>query len=261
MYSETSRTPSSNQIAYCVATLSERPDLLNPHQETGGSAWPEFMLHDPVAIANWGKMMSYFAGDQLSLLVDDRIAAVVNMVPLKVDTDFRKLSDRGVDWGVEKSVSDHEADIRPNALMGLQVVVAKEFRGKRLSGIATREIIAHARQRELEFVVLPVRPNEKHHYPLIPMEDYIHWKNTEGLPFDSWLRVHKRLGGEMIGTCPQSMIIPGSVAEWQEWTGQDFPGSGQYIVPFALNPVDVDIELDRGIYIEPNVWVVHRVTA
>ena len=261
MSSETSRTPPSAQTFYSVATLSERPDLLNRHQETGGAAWPEFMLHDPVAVANWGKMMSYFAGDQLSLLVEDKIAAVVNMVPLKVDADLGKLPERGVDWGVEKSVSDHEAGIRPNALMGLQVVVAKEFRGKKFSGIATRELIAHARRRNLEFVVLPVRPNEKHLYPLIPMEDYIHWKNAEGLPFDSWLRVHKRLGAEMIGICPQSMIIPGTVSEWEDWTGQSFPGSGRYIVPFALNPVDVDIELDRGVYIEPNVWVVHRVTA
>ncbi len=198
MSSRYSSTPSATTVTYRVATLSEQPDLLAQHQTTGSSAWPEFMLHDPVAVANWGKMMSYFAGDQLSLLVGDKIAAVVNMVPLKVDADFGKLPDTGVDWGVEKSVSDHEAGIRPNALMGLQVVVAKEFRGKKFSGIATREATAHARRHKLEFVVLPVRPNEKHLYPLIPIADYIHWKNPGGLPFDSWLRVHKRLGGDMI---------------------------------------------------------------
>ncbi|WP_281929244.1 hypothetical protein [Roseibium album] len=259
MSSRYSSTPSATTVTYRVATLSEQPDLLAQHQTTGGSAWPEFMLHDPVAVANWGKMMSYFAGDQLSLLVGDKIAAVVNMVPLKVDADFGKLPDTGVDWGVEKSVSDHEAGIRPNALMGLQVVVAKEFRGKKFSGIATREVIAHARRHKLEFVVLPVRPNEKHLYPLIPMADYIHWKNPQGLPFDSWLRVHKRLGGDMISICHKSMIIPGTVSEWGDWTGQSFPGSGRYIVPFALNPIDIDLERDRGLYVEPNVWVVHHV--
>ncbi|WP_051645122.1 hypothetical protein [Labrenzia sp. DG1229] len=261
MSSRYSATSSAATVTYRVTTLSEQPDLIARHQTTGGSAWPEFMLHDPVAIANWEKMMSYFAGDQLTLLVGDKIAAVVNMVPLKVEADLGKLPDRGVDWGVEKSVADYENGTPPNALMGLQIVVAKEFRGKKFSETATREVIAHARRRKLERIVLPVRPNEKHAFPLIPMDQYIHWKNPDGLAFDSWLRVHMRLGGDLIGICLKSMIIPGTVSEWEDWTGQKFPGSGQYIVPFALNPVDVDIERNRGIYVEPNVWVVHHASA
>ena len=160
--------------------------------------------------------------------------------------------------GVEKSVVDHENGIRPNALMGLQVVVAKAFRDLKLSEAAAREMISHARRQECEYVLLPVRPNGKHAYPLIPMDQYIDWKNPDGLAFDGWLRVHQRLGGETIRICHQSMIIPGTVAEWEEWTGQRFPGSGQYIVPFALNPVGIDLEHDLGRYVEPNVWVVHR---
>ena len=105
--------------------------------------------------------------------------------------------------------------------------------------------------------MLPVRPNEKQAYPLIPMADYIRWTTPAGLPFDSWLRVHKRLGGETIKICHQSMIIPGTVREWETWTGLKFPGSGRYIVPFALNPIEIDLEKDQGCYVEPNVWVVH----
>ncbi len=38
-----------------------------------------------------------------------------------------------------------------------------------------------------------------------------------------------------------------------------FPESGQYIVPGALNPIEIDCEADRGRYIEPNVWMQHQV--
>lgn len=38
-----------------------------------------------------------------------------------------------------------------------------------------------------------------------------------------------------------------------------FPESGEYIVPRALTPVTIDLEQDKGTYIEPNVWVEHVV--
>ncbi|MFD1157854.1 hypothetical protein [Roseovarius aestuarii] len=258
MSSEYTSNATTAGVNYTVSSLSERPDLTDEHQTTGGSAWPEFMIHDPVAIANWDKMMSYFAGDQLSMLVEGQIAAVINMVPIRVETDLIQLPDRGVDWGVEKSVEDHENSTPPNAMMGLQVVIGKNFRGQRLSEIATQEMIVHARKRNCDFVLLPVRPNGKHAYPLIPMDQYINWERADGQPFDNWLRIHKRLGGKTIKVCHQSMIIPGTIAEWESWTGQKFPGSGQYIVPFALNPIDIDVDQNTGRYVEPNVWVAHR---
>jgi hypothetical protein len=38
-----------------------------------------------------------------------------------------------------------------------------------------------------------------------------------------------------------------------------FPQSGQYHIPGALNPMQMDIEKDEGVYIEPNVWMVHTI--
>ena len=45
--------------------------------------------------------------------------------------------------------------------------------------------------------------------------------------------------------------------DWEAWTGLSFPGSGRFIVPKALNPVTVDRDKDTGVYIEPNVWILH----
>jgi hypothetical protein len=55
------------------------------------------------------------------------------------------------------------------------------------------------------------------------------------------------------------MRIPGTIGEWEEWTGLEFPGTGSFIIPGALNPVTVDQEADSVLYIEPNVWVLHEV--
>jgi hypothetical protein len=36
-----------------------------------------------------------------------------------------------------------------------------------------------------------------------------------------------------------------------------FPETGAYVIPGALVPVEIDRERDEGIYVEPNVWMVH----
>jgi hypothetical protein len=48
------------------------------------------------------------------------------------------------------------------------------------------------------------------------------------------------------------------VAEWEEWTEMALPESGAYVVPGVLVPVEIDRERDTGVYVEPNVWMVHR---
>ena len=105
--------------------------------------------------------------------------------------------------------------------------------------------------------MLPVRPNRKSAYPLIPMESYVTWRTPEGLPLDPWLRVHVRLGGEILAVCPESMRITGTVEQWEAWTGLRLPATGSYVVPDGLVPVQIDLDLDQGLYVEPNVWVRH----
>ena len=57
------------------------------------------------------------------------------------------------------------------------------------------------------------------------------------------------------------MTITGSLAQWREWTGEPFDRSGPVVVDRALVPVIVDVECDLAVYVEPNVWVSHAVTA
>jgi hypothetical protein len=66
------------------------------------------------------------------------------------------------------------------------------------------------------------------------------------------------MGATILGVAPDSMLIAGTVAEWEEWTGMLFPASGDYVVPDALNLVRVDRAADRVVYREENLWVEHR---
>jgi hypothetical protein len=55
------------------------------------------------------------------------------------------------------------------------------------------------------------------------------------------------------------MVVEAPLAQWEEWTGLDFPVSGPFVVPGAFNPVRIDRARQRGLYVEPNVWMRHPV--
>lgn len=250
----TEKTPDFDVVA-----LAARPDLDDQRTQIVNAAWPEFMLHDPVLDRNWWALDECFPAYQFALLDRDDILGLANTVPLHFSGPLTDLPDRGVDWGMEKAVLDHHEGAAPNCLMGIQAVVNPAHRAKRLSGALVAQMVALAARMDIRTVILPVRPNQKAQFPLIPMERYVAWTNDAGLPYDAWLRVHARMGGRIIRVCPDSMLIPGTVADWSRWTGLEFPGTGRYCVPGALNPIDIDLEQDQGVYREPNVWVVHDV--
>ncbi|EPG4010181.1 hypothetical protein I9Y56_004066 [Providencia stuartii] len=68
---------------------------------------------------------------------------------------------------------------------------------------------------------------------------------------------HWRLGGKILQPVYRSMVIVGTIKQWESWTGMRFMQSGQYIVPQALVPVNIDTQAQWGEYIEPNLWMLH----
>jgi hypothetical protein len=74
---------------------------------------------------------------------------------------------------------------------------------------------------------------------------------------DPWLRVHVRAGGRIVRALPDSMTVEGAIAEWRAWTGLDLPATASYLPAGAASPVEIDLEADRGVNRDPNVWVVH----
>ena len=244
---------------YNIVSLADRPDLEERFYQFYRKHWPEFMLEDVVASTHWMPLMKAFLDCQLLLMSGSEILAVLDAVPLNFEKSLGELPDEGFDWALKKSLSDYQANIKSNVLVGLQIVVSRNHQGKGLSLLAVKEMTNLAKQKGITQLVIPVRPSDKHKYALIPMENYIKWKNKAGFPLDNWLRVHIKAGGEIIKVCSRSMYIPGTIEEWKQWTKLDFPESGSYIIPGALNPISIDIEKDEAIYIEPNVWILHRI--
>lgn len=239
--------------------IRDVPNHVKLQDEITLQLWPEFMLHDPVSNNNWLKLFELFPEYQISLKVDDEIVGVANCISYYWNKTFKDLPERGWDWVFEKGISDKTNGIKANTFNGLQIAVAKDHQGKGISSIILKEMIKIAHNNDFKHVTIPIRPSLKSKYPLTSIDNYIKWEREDGLTYDPWLRVHTRAGGEIIKPCHEAMYIPGTVAEWEEWTGLKFFESDDYIIPGALNPVKIDIEKDIGEYVEPNVWILHEV--
>jgi hypothetical protein len=70
--------------------------------------------------------------------------------------------------------------------------------------------------------------------------------------------LHARIGAAIVAPCRESMTIACTVADSERWAGMEFPESCDCVVPGALTLVTIDREADRGEYVEPNVWMHHR---
>jgi hypothetical protein len=232
---------------------AERPDLRET--EELWSEWPAFMHHDDTSAGRWGLLFERFPELQLwGLDADDgELVVRCNCVPVALDPD--DLPDDGWREVLRTAMDD---DLEPTVVSALQIQVARARQGEGLSAVTLAEMRRLASALGFSDLVAPVRPSLKSGYPLVPAERYAAWTREDGLPFDPWLRVHARAGATIERVCHRSMHVPGTVAEWEEWAGMAFPESGSYVVPGALVPVEIDREADRGVYVEPNVWMRHR---
>jgi GNAT superfamily N-acetyltransferase len=234
-------------------TFDERPelrDLKGPLLES----WPKFMLEDEVSNRCWDLLYERFGGFQHFLVSEgDELVAEVNSVP--VELDVGALPERGWDEALERGTTGTGS---PTLVSAIQVLIAPGRQGQGLSRLCLERMREIAAAHGFEHLVAPVRPSWKDRYPLVPIDRYIHWTRPDGRLLDPWLRVHATLGAELVGPCRESMTITGSVADWEEWTGLFFPDSADYVVRGALEPVRIDREADVGTYVEPNVWMHHR---
>lgn len=240
-----------------ATTVAARPELWDLANELVEARWPRFMLQDEVALRHWQRVRTDFAGYQ-AVLHDEagRPVAAGFSIPFVWDGTAPGLPE-GWDAVLQQAIADHDRGRAPNALSALSITVAGHGRGQRLGARMLDTFRELARANGLGALVAPVRPTLKHAYPLTPMNRYAAWTRPDGSPFDPWVREHWRLGARPIAVCPRSMVITGSVGNWESWTDMRFPETGRYVVPGALVPVEIDRERDQGRYMEPNLWMRH----
>ena len=125
----------------------------------------------------------------------DDLLAEAHAVPLPWDGSREDLPS-GWDEGFVRGMT---VDAPHTALMALAISVAPEQKGKRLSSRMIATFTEGARAAGLSNgVIAPVRPTWKERYPLIPIEAYVGWRREDGSHFDPWLRIHEKVGGEIL---------------------------------------------------------------
>jgi hypothetical protein len=249
-----------------IATFSQRPDLLDkvfaPEIQ---SAVPEFMRHDPVGAL-------YYGTGQLDLYREFGLVAVAAAEPdrpvaraFSVPFAFRdgskgreELPDGGWDAVIRWADEDRRAGRPTTAVSALEIMVAPRLQRRGTSRLMLAALRANTRRLGFLDLYAPLRPTDKYCEPLTPFADYVARLREDGLTHDSWVRIHVRAGAQIIKVAPCSMVIAGTIAEWRHWTGLGFTASGPAIVPGALSPVHISLEQDHAVYIEPNLWVHHR---
>jgi len=240
-----------------IKTLREKLKLKNEVLSINSNAWPQFMLH--WHCPDWSHLFTTFSDYQVLLIEHGRVLGFGHTIPLYWDIiDLIQLPD-DLKVLIEIGVENHKKDIKPNILLALAVVIAIDSKGKGLSSDIVKAMKKSAQKNGINTLIVPVRPTLKPIYPLITIDNYSKWELDDGLPFDPWLRVHKILGGEVFKTANESMLITGSVKEWESWTGVKILGNGNYIFDGALNPVAIDYDNDVGKYTDPCIWVRYEV--
>lgn len=245
---------------FSFATLASQPNLADDFWPQKQRIWPAFMFHDRYADAYWHYLLEQFPAYQRYLLDEQaRPVAVAQTIPCYWDGTVAGLP---VGWAesLVRAVEDFETGRVPNTLVALEISIQPDYHGQGVSYRMVNGVRELAQSHGLQAVIVAVRPSMKARYPLTPMERYAWWQRPDGAPFDPWLRVHWRCGGELLRVAHPSMLIEGTVAEWESWSGLRFPDSGDYVVPGALCPVQIDTQADVGRYVEPNVWVHHPIT-
>ncbi len=241
-----------------IVTLAERPDLIDAHWGLT-AAWPSFMLNDPIADIFYSQL-DVWSEHALLVLDDNEIVARGFTVgfTMGIEVGREGLPDDGWDGVVRWSWLDQIAGRAPNRVSGLEVIVREEHQGTGLATKMVRAMIKNVDRLGFRELSVPVRPSGKHLEPGTPMSENVRRVREDGLPADGWMRIHARLGAETLRVCPNSMVISGSLEQWKTWTGLPFDESGEVRVPGALVPVHVDVSQDQAVYVEPNVWMVHR---
>jgi len=161
----------------------------------------------------------------------------------------------GIDGAIARGFDDGGG----NTLCALLIAVATTAQQRGVSRTALEGMIGIAREHGFHALIAPVRPSWKERYPLTPIERYASWRRQDGLLFDPWMRTHERLGATVLKPEPHSLRITGTVGDWEQWVGLDFPESGKYVFPAGLALLEVDRDADEGRYWEPNVWMQHGV--
>lgn len=221
--------------------------------------WPAFIDADERAAVALPRVRELFGRHELAVVAGKEVLAAGWGVPLLWNESPDDLPGGYTD-ALHRALDDHDRGRAPDTFVLAAIQVHPGAAGRGVAARLVTALVEHAASAGLTRAIAPLRPTFKSRYPLTPIEAYAAWTRADQAPLDPWLRLHLRLGARVIGIAEASQTFTGTVAEWETWTGLALPASGTYVVPDALAPLVVMLgpEADRGICVEPGIWVQHR---
>jgi hypothetical protein len=226
-------------------------------EELFSEGFPKFITADRLVKQYIGRVREWFADLDLMLVDEQGVPVATGWgVPIRWDGSVEALPS-GYTEALIRAVENRDQGVEPDTLVICGAVVTPARKGCGLAGetlTALRRLAVNAGWRR---VIAPVRPTMKSQYPLASIESFMNWTRPDGTALDSWIRTHQRLGARILAGAPASQTMTGTVSEWEQWTGMAFPESGDYVIPQGLSLLHVDKGTDRGVYVEPNVWMQH----
>jgi hypothetical protein len=246
-------------VSISFVTVRDRPDLIRQMWDLP-TPWPTFMQQDVVSDFSYDLMPLRYPEYQILAVEDDQVRARLNAVPYAWSGLDEDLPEYGWDYALGMAFRPE----MPEAATAVCLIEARIHPDMAGAGLGT-ELLLAARENAAALghahLLAPIRPTRKHAEPDTPIEEYVWRIRPDGSAFDPWLRTHLRNGGRLARICHAAMTIAGSLAEWRTWTGLPFDIPGLAYVEGALNPVHVSVANDYAVYVEPNIWIVHRTGA
>lgn len=218
-------------------TAAERPDLCRRGIDSV-DVWPEYNLHGDVLNAYWGRLEPELPEFQFVLYDEeaDEILAEGHTAPVAWDGADATLLD-GIDRVIKSVFADGGGGSRSaNTLCALAAETPRNGRARGMAVEILGAMRTLAERYGLTHLIAPVRPSWKERYPLAPIERYVTWRRADGQLLDPWMRVHERLGARVARPLPKSMLITGTVGEWEDWTDLAYPETGEYVFPGGWPP-------------------------
>ena len=188
----------------------------------------------------------------LAVNPDHRLLATIDAHPMEWDGDPRTLPEGGWTELIERAEAGFER--RPAYAFAVGASVREELRGTGVAG----ELLTALRDRALSLgyrgLVAPVLPSARWRCPRLTTAAYAALRLPDMRHFDPWIRVHERIGGRIIGSCPISATFRAPRSDWERWFGVRLPSSGSIVLEGAG---ELELAFDTGLLIQESIWILH----
>jgi hypothetical protein len=144
-----------------IIPKKEMPSMRRKINALARASYPDFVLWENATLQYWDKIYSDFIDYQIIFYAGQKLAAIVNSIPVFVPDKTISLPDEGWDWALATGCNQHDEKIKPNTLIGLSIVVAPEMRGAGLGKLCLLEFKNLAKRKNLKKAYIPGTANQK----------------------------------------------------------------------------------------------------